>query len=323
MTTKPVAVGGFVLGAIALGVLAILFFSGGQWFARSTEAIVFFQESVAGLEAGAPVTFRGARIGSVKSVAIRVAPDRVNAKIAVILEMNPKQVVRENPELAGEEPDFRRLVQAGLRAQLAVQSLITGQLRVDLDFRSGTPAPPVEIAEGLPEIPAIRSELGQLRNELTNLPLRELVDAGQGALVAVAQLSRHIDAKLDPLVSSAHDTLDAATRTFQTADNAISRVQADAATTLRDLDLLLIDARGQLGARGGELSRTLASADRATRQIETLASSLNGLVDSRTPFRGNLDATVRDLAGAASSLRAFAQTVERNPNALLMGRASR
>jgi paraquat-inducible protein B len=323
MTAKPVAVGGFVLGAIALGILAILFFSGGQWFARSTEAIVFFQEPVAGLEAGAPVTFRGARIGSVKSVAIRVAPDRVNARIAVILQMNPKQVVRENPELAGEEPNFRRLVQAGLRAQLAVQSLITGQLRVDLEFRPGTPTPGADVAEGLPEIPAIRSELGQLRNELTNLPLRQLVDAGQDALAAVEQLSRHLDAELTPLLASTHGALDAATRTFQTADSAINRVQTDATSTLRDLDLLLVDARDQLGARGGELSRTLISADRATRQIESLASSLNGLADSRSPFRGNLDATVRDLAGAASSLRAFAQTVERSPNALLMGRASR
>jgi paraquat-inducible protein B len=323
MTTRPAAVGGFVLGAIALGILAILFFGGTEWFAKPTEAVVFFDESVAGLEAGAPVTFRGARVGSVKSVAILVAPEKVTARIAVVLEINPKQVVRENRELAGEEPDYNRLVQAGLRAQLAVQSLITGQLRVDLDFRPGTPARVVEPTTGLPEIPAVRSELGQLRNELTNLPLRELVDAGQGALAAVDRLSRHIDAELNPLVSSTRGALDAATQTLQTANSAIDRVQADASTALRDLDLLLIDARNQLGSRGGELSRTLVSADRAARQVESLAGSLNGLVDSHSAVRGNLDATIRDLAGAASALRAFAQTIERNPNALLMGRSNR
>jgi paraquat-inducible protein B len=323
MTARPAAVGGFVLGAIALGVLAILFFGGAQWFAKSTEAVVFFDESVAGLEAGAPVTFRGARVGSVKSVAIRVAPDKVSARIAVVLEINPKQVTRDNGEFAGEEPDYNRLVQAGLRAQLAVQSLITGQLRVDLDFQPETPARVAEPINGLPEIPAVRSELGELRNKLTNLPLRELVDAGQGALAAVDQLSRHVDAELNPLVSSTRGVLDAATQTLQTADSAIDRVQSDASTALRDLDLLLVDARNQLGSRGGELSRTLVSADRAARQVESLGVSLNGLVDARSAVRGNLDATIRDLAGAASALRAFSQTIERNPNALLMGRSSR
>ena len=101
------------------------------------------------------------------------------------------------------------------------------------------------------------------------------------------------------------------------------RVQGDASTAVRDLDSLLVDARGQLGARGGELSRTLADADRAVRQAETLLQSLNGLAEAGSPFRDDLEATVHDLAASASSLRDFAETVERNPNALLMGRASR
>ena len=92
MTAKPAAVGAFVLGAIGLGILAILFFGGTQWFAKMSDAVVFFDESVAGLEVGAPVTFRGARIGSVKSVTIRVAADAVKARISVILDLNPVEV---------------------------------------------------------------------------------------------------------------------------------------------------------------------------------------------------------------------------------------
>ncbi len=65
------------------------------------------------------------------------------------------------------------------------------------------------------------------------------------------------------------------------------------------------------------------TADRAVRQAETLLDSLNGLAEPRSQFRGDLEATIRDLAASASSLRSFAETVERNPNALLMGRASR
>jgi paraquat-inducible protein B len=322
VTAKPAAVGTFVLGAIALGVVAMLFFGGTQWFAEVSKAAVFFDESVAGLDVGAPVTFRGARIGSVKSVAIRVAPNAVKARIAVILELNPNQVTREG-ETPVTAPDYKSLVQAGLRAQLAVQSLITGQLRVDLDFRPDTPARLVGTVEGLPEIPAIPSDLGQLRSELTNLHLHELVETGQRTLAAVERLADHVNGELDPLVTSARNTFDSATRTFQSTDSTVHRLQPEISNTLHDFDLLLTDARHQLGARGGELSRTLISADRAARQLDVLLGSLNGLAEPRSEFRGDLEAAIRDLAATASALRGFAHTIERNPNTLLMGRASR
>ena len=97
----------------------------------------------------------------------------------------------------------------------------------------------------------------------------------------------------------------------------------DASTALHDLDLLLIDGRQQLADRGGEVSRTLVTINHAAREAETVLGSLNGLAEPRSTFRGNLEASVRDLAASASALRGFAQSIERNPNALLMGRASR
>ena len=63
---RPAAVGGFVLGALALVVVAILLFGGSHLFAPRFRAVAFFHGSVAGLEIGAPVTFRGVRIGSVQ-----------------------------------------------------------------------------------------------------------------------------------------------------------------------------------------------------------------------------------------------------------------
>ena len=92
---------------------------------------------------------------------------------------------------------------------------------------------------------------------------------------------------------------------------------------LRHLDSLLVDAHRQLDARGGELGHTLAAADRTLRRAETLLGSLNGLAEPRSQFRSDLEATVRDLAASARSLRNFAETIERNPNALLLGQSSR
>jgi paraquat-inducible protein B len=175
----------------------------------------------------------------------------------------------------------------------------------------------------VPEIPAVPSDLEKLRNQLAGLPLRQLVDTAQQALVSVTRLSDHFDAAIDPLAKSVQRTSDAAVQTLQTTDEAVKRVQADASAALHELDSLLVDARGQLDSRSGDLGRTLTEAERAVRQAETLLNSVNGLVEPRSTFRGDLEAALHDLAASASSLRSFADTVERNPNALLMGRGSR
>ena len=323
MSARPAVVGGFILGALALSVAGILFFGGMRWFTPSLRVVVFFSESVAGLDVGSPVTFHGVRIGSVQSVAIRLSADTTKARIPVYLELESNRVIWEGKKSKGSRIDVDQMVRAGLRAQLAPQSIVTGQLRVDLDFRPGAPAPLVGMATGAPEIPALPSDLGQLRNQLTELPLRELANTAQRALASLERLSNHLDATLDPLAQTAHRTADAATRTLQTTDEAVRRVQVDASTALRDLDALVVDAHRQLDGRGGELSRVLTDADRTVRQAETLLGSLNGLAEPRSQFRGDLEAVLRDLAASASSLRNFTKTIERNPNAVLMGRANR
>ena len=323
MTARPAAVGAFIIGAFGLTVLLILFFGGTRWFSGASRVVVFFHESIAGLEAGAPVTLRGAPIGLVKSITIRLSPDALTARIPVVLELQANKVTWEDNKPAGGVVDFKRLVEAGLRAQLALESLITGQLRVDLDFHPGTPAELVGADVGLPEIPTIESDLGQFREQVTKLKLKELAEAAQRAFSAVERLSDHIDAEIGPLSVSIHGTLDAATVTLKDTDEAVRRVEAEASTALHDVHLLLVDAHGQLDNRAGELSRTLISADRAINQAETFLKSLNSLTDSRSQFRSNLEAAVRDLSFTASSLRSFAETVERNPNSLLLGRGSR
>ena len=323
MSRRPTVVGAFILGALGLGIFAILFFGGMRWFTKNSELVVFFRESVAGLDVGAPVTFNGARIGSVKSLTIRVSAETLSAPIPVILEIEQSRFTQAGGKSVAERVDYERLVKAGLRAQLALQSLITGQLRVDLAFLPDTPAQLVGAAEALPEIPTVPSDLGQLRNELTGLQLRQLSESAQRALTALARLSDHVDAVLAPVTRDVQETLATATRTLQTANEAVDRVQTDASTALHDLDLLLIDGRQQLADRGGEVSRTLVTINHAAREAETVLGSLNGLAQPRSTFRGNLEASVRDLAASASALRGFAQSIERNPNALLMGRASR
>jgi paraquat-inducible protein B len=324
MRDKSALVGAFILGAMGLAVAGLLFFGGTRLFSKSLHAVAFFSESVAGLEVGAPVTFHGVRIGLVKNVAIEFSTTSMTARIPVVLEIQPELITWEGGKQLAERPeDFQRLLKSGLRAQLEMQSFVTGQLRVDLELKPEEPARLTGVATGMPEIPTTPSDLGQFFAQLKGLKLQDLAQSAQEAFTSASGFLRHLDSLLDPLAGNANGALIAAEKTFRTGDDAIASLKTEALIALKDLDGLLVDARRQLGPRGAELSHTLTSADRAARQVATLFESLNGLAQPRAPFRGNLEAAMRDLAGAVGSLRDFATTIERNPNALLLGRTSR
>ena len=111
---KPAVVGGFILGALALAVVAILLFGGSRLFAHTSRVVVFFEGSVAGLEVGAPVTFRGVRVGSVQSVALRFSPSNMTALIPTILEFQPDKVIWEGQRLRDTPEEYKRLIDAGI-----------------------------------------------------------------------------------------------------------------------------------------------------------------------------------------------------------------
>ena len=85
-------IGVFVLGALALIAAAILFFGGGAVFKQRFTAVSYFPGSVAGLQIGAPVTYRGVRVGQVKSVGIRIDPEPTHSIVQVNMELAPEAV---------------------------------------------------------------------------------------------------------------------------------------------------------------------------------------------------------------------------------------
>jgi paraquat-inducible protein B len=319
---RPAVVGAFVLGGLALAVAAILFFGGTRLFAPTTRAVIFFEGSVAGLDIGAPVTFRGVRVGSVQHVALHLSTDG-RARIPVTVELLPGQVLLEGEEVR-RGTGLERFVAAGLRAQLVMQSFVTGQLRIDLDFRPGTPATTVAAdTGGLPQIPALPSDFERLRATLSEVPVQDLAQTAQRVLHSVERLAGKLEAELGPLLDSTRHGVDAATRTLETTEQAVVRLQVDVSRTVLELDGLVAGARQQVDNRGTEVARVLGSVDRLARRAEALLASVDGLAAPRSPFRADLEATARDLAAGAASLRGFARAVERDPSALLRGGGAR
>lgn len=320
---NPTAIGAFVLGALVLVAVAIVTLGGAALFTPKQRAVVFFEGNVNGLVVGAPVNFRGVRVGSVDRIALQFDSATLNARIPVYLTLLPNQIQVMGVSREDLDIPFEAFIEKGLRAKLNMESIVTGQLGVDLDFRPNTPLVLVGSPNpSIPEIPTVKSDFDVLRDQLSQIPFRQIADDMKTLVASISELTRRADGTLGLLgeelqstAASARKTLDQANRTLATMDEALASMRSTADKAGATLDVA-----------GPQLNRTLASAELALSRAErTLGAAEQTLANTAeltapgAPLRADLEQALRDLAASAESLRSFADTVERNPNALVFG----
>jgi paraquat-inducible protein B len=308
---KPLVVGSFVLGALTLGVIGILLFGGRSLFTRVTPVVVIFTGSVAGLDVGSPVTFRGVHIGKVKSIRVKIDVKSHQDSIPVYLDLEPARVTWTGGPPPNDVTDLEMSVRSGLRAQLISQSYVTGQLTVNLDLHPELPVIQPVTIDGLPEIPSIPSDLQDLKDQFRRLDLPGLGQKTREALVSMQRTLDTLNGVIGPVAQSLQVTL-------ATTTQAVSRVQADATRTLATIDQLAADGRGQLKNNGDDLDRLLHTAQRTATEADTLLASLNDMTDAHSEMRGDLQASLRDLAASSSSLRSLTEDLQKNPVGTLL-----
>lgn len=164
-------IGVFVVGAIFLLVVAILVFGSGALFKQSDKYIVFFDGSVKGLAVGAPVNFRGVKIGNISSIDLVYNAETKSVLIPVVIDVELSRV-QGVPEKFGY-PDYLQFIQQGLRAKLEVQNFITSQLMIGFDFYPQDSKKMYSIAKNYPELPAlpISPDIFEIMNEM---PIKEI-----------------------------------------------------------------------------------------------------------------------------------------------------
>jgi len=167
------AIGIFVVVAVALLVIGISVFGSGMLLKRADKYALFFDGSVKGLTIGSPVVFRGVKIGSVDHINLLYDPNTKNVFILVIIEVELSRV-KGVPDRLGY-PNYEALIKRGLRAQLDVQSFVTGQLIVSFDFYQDKPARLLGIMEQYPELPTLPMSPGVL-GIIQDLPIKEIAN---------------------------------------------------------------------------------------------------------------------------------------------------
>lgn len=178
-------IGAFVVGALAILITAILVFGGGQIFRQADKYVLFFNGSVKGLSVGAPVIFRGVKIGNIVSINLIYDEQTQEVLIPVVVDIELSRVMGI-PEMPGY-PDYGKLVKQGLRAKLEVQNFITAQLMIALDFFPDRPAKFYDIIKSYPELPALPIS-PDIFEVMDDLPIKEITLNLEQAVTGINRL---------------------------------------------------------------------------------------------------------------------------------------
>ena len=320
-------IGAFVLGALVLVVAGIVVFGSDKFFRKVNKDVMFFSGSVKGLQVGAPVVFRGVQIGHVTNIVLEVNAKNLTAFVPVYTEIYPQKIVPigDNNIYDYDQRYLQALIEKGLRAQLQLQSFVTGQLMVNLDFYPNTPIRLVGLETRYPEIPTIPSDLERLRTKFEELPLKEIANrlnetlAGINTLVnsrdlqasigSLNHLLNHADTlvknlttQIGPLASDIKETADAARAAF---------VQAE--KTLRFDE-------GAPGQVASSIKETLSTAQGTLKETNKAVQHIGGLAAQNANLGYEIGRTLEQIAELMRSIRVLADYLERHPEALLRGK---
>jgi paraquat-inducible protein B len=250
--------------------------------------VMYFDGSVRGLTVGAPVEFRGLRIGTVSGIRPEVDFTTRTIRIAVTANMEPDRL-RGTSRVTGEERRntmLPALVERGLRAQLQVASLLTGQKFIDLNFQPDEPDRTVDFSGPVPEMPTvppafdeIADSVEQILKRFETLPIDQLAADLQTAIVTL------------------NDTL--------------QETKGLVRTTNRNMDPMVRDLRG-----------AAVAARQALEEAQRTTASLDNSIGESSEVRTRLALMLRELTSSARSIRELADSLERNPESLIKGKSA-
>jgi paraquat-inducible protein B len=193
--------------------------------------LMYFNGSVRGLEKGAPVEFRGIRVGSVTDVEMLIDIQAKTVQIPVHIVIEPQRVKRIGTPFKDAYEGINALVEKGMRGQLKVGNLLTGQLYVSLDFYPDLPRATLIRRKGEPpEIPTVPTELEEITRSvslvlerLASLPLEGLVEDARKMTQAIERLAATPDIPL--AVESIRQAAEAAEVTLAQATSALAATE--------------------------------------------------------------------------------------------------
>jgi paraquat-inducible protein B len=278
------------------------------------KCVMYFDGSVKGLSVGAPVLFQGVQIGSVKNIILMVDPKELQLQIPVIIEYEPEKF-----KVGGDERDMARdpkktlprLIERGLRAVLGSQSLITGQLVIEIGFYPDSrvcyaPAKVDQVYRDYIVIPTCKSTTERLMDALEKLDLAKLEQHLEATLAGVDKLVNNPDIPVS--IRALKNTLQDADKLVKNVDRQVDPLSNDLKKTVKDLGKLANNIDAQVGGLASGMDKTLAKA--------------RGFLSEDSPLIVDLENTLKEISAMSRSLRHLSSYLEEHPEVLIRGKAN-
>ena len=330
---NPALVGGFIIGAVVLVVVAIVLLGSGQLFRRRHIYVLYFRSNVNGLRVDAPVKFHGVEIGSVYRILLSLTQLQysINSnnptvmRVPVLIELDERKIVsRGGQSLNLDDPQtLTRLINAGLRGQLALESLLTGVLYIELDMHPGTPAhfvlPPNSTFR---EIPTQPTEFEQVQQGVTKVVAKLSQVDFPAVLSSMMQMTEAIRVLVQsPQLQQTIARLDRATKSLDAAAQSAQRMADTIRGEVGPLSRSLHGASENTAEAMRQARTALAAAQQAFIEAHAAFTQAKLVLDPASPLTYQLNKTLEEITGAARSTRELADFLQRNPSALIRGRA--
>jgi paraquat-inducible protein B len=350
---NPAAIGGFIVGAVVLIIVGLLVFSRGQFLSDKRTFVMYFDASVKGLNIGAPVDFQGVRVGQVTDIQVRYNAQDGSFQIPVFAEIEVGRIQEFGARKTREDQQSfqRSLIDRGMRAQLQSQSLVTGQLFVQLGFHPDAPPRFVSDKSDIPELPTVPTTLQQasqaaqdLLEKIKQLPLDELfanvmgITRGLNALVnspelvtlmhslssssaTVQQLVQRVDGQLGRVLddvagmtTATHALVGDMQQLVRTTNTRVGPLADGAKETLDVARGAMKDGQQLLRHADSQVPRLMDSLVATSKSTQTTLTQVQRRLDEE------LVAVLQEVGAAARAIRVLADTLERNPSILVYGK---
>ena len=319
---SPTLIGAFVLGAVAIALAAVALFGSGRLWRETRINVVYFSGSVKGLTVGSPVMFRGVPIGQVRDIRVICDTRDLTFRIPVLIETEIDKIqAMGDDKLAAEQAsdDFiRLLVKRGLRAQLQMQSLVTGQLFVQLDFFPDTTPNFIGKKEKYQEIPSVLSNYEEVSRTLEQIPLDRLVQKVMNTLDGIDKLVNSHE--LADSLSNLNEVLKQVKALAKGVNAEMGHLVSNVSGTMAKVGTLAEDLDGQIVPVSSDLRSTLDAVRRSFGTAESALKKLDTGLSPQAPERTELRQALQEIAAAARAVRVLADAIDMQPEMLLKGR---
>ena len=310
-------IGGFVVLAVIIMAASLVVFGSGKFFQKTVKCVMYFDESVKGLSVGAPVLFQGVQVGSVTSITLQADLVKMKTQIPVFIEIEP-----DRWKVQTGERDYRKvaakLIEMGLRAQLVMQSFITGQLMIELDFYPKSkicysPALIDKDYEDYVVIPTCKSTGERLAEALGDLDLKGIEKHLLSVLASVDRFVNNPDLAVS--ISALKDTLQDARKLVTRVDRQVDPVANDLKKTVKKFGKLASNVDGRVGGLATGFDKTMFGFD-------ATMSAAKGVLSQDSPLMVELENALKEISAMSRSIRQLIDYLDQHPEALIRGKGN-